>query len=249
MRERKFLMACGIMVAAACVWAQVVNENGCEFNHLYEWYTPETNKKFLRISDGGRTGKCLEVKITEGKGIGLTRSKRFPMELANDPIEISVWVKGKGTIQFQLNPKSAEDECIYDNTAGDFINVDSPDKWENISHTFNFTPKNVLLAKSTASYYLQFAIKPGSDLCLDDLKFREISGSMILMKQPSASTDAPTAPPSAETPKAEPVKGVVKEIVLSALKDIRLKTYADEKPLNSPPPGNAVQTIAEGVEL
>ena len=243
------LMVCVSMAVAVCGVAQVVNEGECGFNYLYEWYTPESNKKFLKILDEGRTGKCLEVKNTVAKSIPLVYTKSYQMELANDPIEISVCVKGKGAFRLAILPKSAEGECIYDNTGSGLIQVDSPDKWENKSHVFNFSLKNVLMAKNATFYLLWLTVEPGSDICFDDLKFKETSGAMILMKPPATSMDAPKTPTRVETQKTEPAKGLVKEIALSKLQDVRLKTYADEKPLVAPPPGNAVQPTAEGVEL
>jgi hypothetical protein len=128
---------------------------------------------------------------------------------------------------------------------GSPIRVDTAE-WQSLELRLCLSTKNALLAARMAVYRLRIDIGPGSDLYLDAVSFRETSGCRIAMARPSSDAQTPVAPAPSLSP---PAKGIVREILLSAIKDIRVRTYANEKPQDSPSPGNSVRTTAQGVEL
>ena len=121
-------------------------------------------------------------------------------------------------------------------------------EWQSFKQRFDFSTKNAILARSMTAYRLRIDIDPGSDLYLDALSFRRTArpdpdGTAILERP------APVAPASSLPRTTAPAKGVVREVVFSTIGDIRLRTYADEKPQDSPLPGNAARRTDQGVEL
>ena len=242
-------IACALMAVASGVSAQVVNQDTCGFGVLAGlWYAPEPHMACLQIVEGGRTGKCVHAKNTTAQPLILIGVRPYQMELANDPIALELWCKGKGSLRVGIQPYDAGNKCVYDNTMGPSIGLDVAE-WQSRKQCLSFSTAKATLAKSLTFYRLRIDIDPGSDLYLDALSFQETSGSRIAMARPSSGIQAPVAPPPALPPTAAPAKGVVREILLSTVEDIRLRTYADEKPQASPAPGNSARKTAQGVEL
>ena len=60
----------------------------------------------------------MHAKNTTAQPLILIGTRPYHMELANDPIEVEVWVKGTGSLRIGIQPYDARNKCVYDNTIG-----------------------------------------------------------------------------------------------------------------------------------
>lgn len=164
------LLFAGVISSAASAGErplELINSNG--FTNLKVWHPTGHAKQFRggirRIVPGGRMGSCLELKNTKTSHCGMYSMYTVKVDVEKDVIQISLYLKGKGTIdvQFLLYDKGKFGGLYYKRDK-----VDSPAQWIKKSYTFTGKDFRGRIRKEMEGRFSFQYLSPGS-LLVDDL--------------------------------------------------------------------------------
>ena len=146
----------------------------------------------VTIEPDGRDGKCIRLNTfklpANARKITACGRKKEPMlltmnathaklELFNDIVELTIYVKGKGSFRFGLYHYDQNRKHVGLQTSQDF-KVDSPEKWEKFSVRMTLPiEKNYYM--DSCDFLPGLIVFKESDLRIDDMTFTIYSGSEL----------------------------------------------------------------------
>lgn len=131
------------------------------------WQYNEYSKKFngggtFKSEPNGRTGKCIAVKTDAGQSVFFYSANQVDVQPGKDTVKVTLYTKGKGTLQIQLYGYDPKKNCGGWNSPK--IQVDSAD-WQKQEFKIPLTAQ-----PKTVAIRLAPSIFENSDLLIDDLE-------------------------------------------------------------------------------
>ena len=253
MRKIIMLFGFGLLAASAVIAETVEPVYHVDFSRIRQCrpnvgMNKRTPGGIRKLAEDGRTGKCVEIKNTP-TSLFTFYHDQLPLTLGNDKVKVSVWVKGKGSFQFQLYYYSAAPRFVSGASRRE-VKVNTVD-WRQEEYTFHL-PQSSKYMSRIAVCRVAFKVFEASAIKFDDLECFMISGSQPtgglkpLVRLEQAEKDQP------KTEKAKEViivkKTFTKKVDLALLDKFYARANVNEKPAPLPK-GAAVTKTAEGIML
>jgi hypothetical protein len=149
---------------------EIKNDNGFENFTKNSIWLPNCNMNqrkpggTMEKVDGGRSGKCLEIKNTPASTFDFTSGNYFSVNVATDAIKMAVYVKGKGCFRMGLYCYDKDKKWIAPFMQATFVKVDS-ENWNQEEFIYDFS---MLTEENVANVMIAFEVKEDSHLFFDD---------------------------------------------------------------------------------
>lgn len=135
--------------------------------NILDWTFNPYSKTFkgggtMTSSPDGRSGKCLAVKTDAGQSVFFYSANQTDVQPGKDTVIVSLYTKGKGTIQMQLYGYDPKKNCGGWNSPK--VKVDSKD-WQKQEFRIPLT-----VQPNTVAMRMAPSIFENSDLLMDDLE-------------------------------------------------------------------------------
>ena len=263
--KRTFLYF-SLLTALGCQGENIIMQKQFSMDKITNMMpTTQWGRVCTSIEPDGRDGNCIRLntikmpanvpKITacgrkKEQMLMTMNTTHAKLELFNDIVELTIYVKGKGCFRFGLYHFDQNRKNIGLQTSQDF-KVDSPEKWEKYSVRMT-VPIESNYYMNSCDFLPGLIVFKESDLRIDDMTFTIYSGSELWDAGKKQKTSAPV---KAKPKTAAPVKGKTQPqaVTVSTLALGKAKIYSSEELRNAKrgklSGKNQVRQTPQGIEV